>query len=325
MVQQSTIKSMRLMTTIDHFNLRSFDLNLLIAFDALMSEGSVTKAAKRLKVQQPAMSHSLSTLRILLQDELFIRVGQVMHPTAKAKSLALPVRQALRQAQLALSGGSAFDPATEERTFRIAMTPEIEMLLVPELTTRLRQLAPGMKVLARIFSYNGGEPVLEDGSIDLSVGCTFAKTSRRLFETLYEVGVSCCFNPALLKLSNPITLEQYLNADHALISQSESLQGCIKEALEMANIELNVVAAATAFMPVLSAAAASPIIATVPTKIAERYAPLLDLQISPVPVDLSLPPVHMVWAAHADADPVNAWLRQQVRECLSCPEIRHAA
>src|SRR5690349_9409488 len=118
---------MRLMVTIDHFNLRSFDLNLLIAFDALISEGSVTKAAQRLKIQQPAMSHSLSTLRVLLQDELCIRVGQVMQPTAKARSLAVPVRQALRQAQLALSGGEAFDPATEERTFRIGMTPEVEL------------------------------------------------------------------------------------------------------------------------------------------------------------------------------------------------------
>ncbi len=71
---------MWLMTTIDHFNLRSFDLNLLVAFDALMAEGNVTRAARRLKIQQPAMSHSLSTLRILLQDELFIRVGQVMQP-----------------------------------------------------------------------------------------------------------------------------------------------------------------------------------------------------------------------------------------------------
>lgn len=237
----------------------------------------------------------------------------------------MPVRQALRQAQLALSGGAAFDPATEEHIFRIAMTPEIEMLLVPELTARLRRHAPGIKVLTRIFSYNGGEPTLEDGSIDLSVGCTSVKTSRRQFEALYDVEVSCCFNPNLLKLSNPISLEQFLSADHAVISQSDSLQGCIKEALEMVNIELNVVTAATTFMPVLSAAAASPIIATLPTKIAQRYAPLLGLDISPIPVTLNFPPVNMVWAAHADADPVNAWLRQQVRECLSCPDIACAA
>ena len=83
---------MCLMTAIDHFNLRSFDLNLLIAFDAMMTESSVTRAAHRLKFGQPAMSHALSTLRMLMQDELFIRVGQVMQPTARARSLAVPVR-----------------------------------------------------------------------------------------------------------------------------------------------------------------------------------------------------------------------------------------
>lgn len=305
------------MTSIDHFNLRSFDLNLLVAFDALISEGSVTKAAKRLKIQQPAMSHSLSTLRVLLQDDLFIRIGQQMQPTARAKSLAVPVRQALRAAQLALTGGAAFDPVIEERTFRIAMSPEQEMLLLPELTTRLRQNAPGVRVLARVFSYDAAEPSLEDGTVDLAVGCSYQRTSRRLFETLYEAEFACCFNPALLDLATPLRLDAYLAARHAVISQNETLQGCIKDALEFAGVELDVVLAAPGFMAVLAAAEASPVVATVPRRIAERYAPMLGLAVGPVPVPLVMPAIHMVWAAHADADPANAWLRAQVRDSLS--------
>jgi LysR family transcriptional regulator, mexEF-oprN operon transcriptional activator len=309
------------MATIDHFNLRSFDLNLLVAFDALISEGSVTKAAQRLKIQQPAMSHLLSTLRVLLQDELFIRVGQVMQPTARARSLAVPVRQALRQAQLALTGGPAFDPATEERTFRIAMSPEIELLLIPDLTARLRRLAPGIKVLARVFPYEAMEPSLEDGSIDLAVGCTYTKTSRRSFETLYETHFSCCYNPALLDLPYPVGLDAYLAAEHATISQNETLQGCIKDALEIASVELDVVMAGPGYMSVLSAAQVSPVIATVPSRIAERYGPLLGLEVSPLPVPLSFPPVNMVWANHADGDAANGWLRQQIREIVNCVGI----
>ncbi|MGV1754979.1 LysR family transcriptional regulator [Agrobacterium sp. CG674] len=309
------------MTTIDHFNLRSFDLNLLVAFDALMAEGNVTKAARRLKVQQPAMSHSLSTLRVLLQDELFIRVGQVMQPTARARSLAAPVRHALRQAQMALIGNFAFDPATEERTFRIAMSPEIELLLIPELTMRLRRDAPGIKVLARVFPYEAMEPSLEDGSIDIAVGCTYTKTSRRSFETLYEPEMACCYNPALLPLSNPVELSNYLSADHATISQNETLQGCIKDALELAGVELNVIAAAPGYMSVLSAAQIAPVIATVPSRIADRYAALLGLKVSPLPVSLSFPSVKMVWASHADGDPANGWLRHQVRDSLVRTEV----
>lgn len=309
------------MTTIDHFNLRSFDLNLLVAFDALMAEGSVTKAARRLKIQQPAMSHSLSTLRVLLQDELFIRVGRIMQPTARARSLAIPVRQALRQAQLALTGGESFDPTTEERTFRVAMSPEIELLLIPDLAARLRRLAPGIKVLARVFPSDAMEPSLEDGSIDLAVGCTYTKTSRRSFEKLYETGMACCFNPGLMALSSPVSLEDYLSAEHSTISQNETLQGCIKEALEIAGVELNVVAAAPGYMSVLSAAQISPVIATVPARIAERYAPLLGLQVSPLPLSLSFPSVSMVWAKHADGDAANGWMRQQIRDSLACNGI----
>lgn len=309
------------MTTIDHFNLRSFDLNLLVAFDALIAEGNVTKAARRLKIQQPAMSHSLSTLRVLLQDELFIRVGQVMQPTARARSLAAPVRHALRQAQMALTSNFAFDPATEERTFRIAMSPEIELLLIPELTMRLRRDAPGIKVLARVFPYEAMDPSLEDGSIDIAVGCTYSKTSRRSFEILYEPEVACCYNPALQALSNPVELSDYLSAEHATISQNETMQGCIKDALELADVELNVITAAPGYMSVLSAAQVAPVIATVPSRIADRYAALLGLEVSPLPLSLTFPPVKMVWANHADSDPANGWLRQQIRESLSCNSV----
>ena len=82
------LQSTQLMRPIDHFDLRSFDLNLLIAFDALMEERSVTRAAARLRVRQPAMSHSLSVLRMLLQDELFVRDGAIMRPTARALNIA---------------------------------------------------------------------------------------------------------------------------------------------------------------------------------------------------------------------------------------------
>lgn len=93
------------------------------------------------------------------------------------------------------------------------------------------------------------------------------------------------------------------------------MQGRIKEALEVAGVDLEVVMATPGFM--LAAAQASPVVATVPRRIAERNGPLLGLEVSPLPFALSLPPVNMVWATHADSDPANAWLRQQVRDGLA--------
>ncbi|KJF73758.1 LysR substrate-binding domain-containing protein [Agrobacterium arsenijevicii] len=304
------------MQTIDHFNLRSFDLNLLIAFDAMMEEMSVTRAARRLKIQQPAMSHNISTLRTLFQDELFIRVGQEMKPTARALNLAGPVRQALRQAQAAVMTADVFDPATERRTFRLGMSSEVELLLLPDLTARLREIAPGIGILVR----NGQEQeitgMLDTGVIDMAVGCAYSKEQRHHCEPLYSSSVLCCFNPALLDLPNPVGLDVYMQAKHAVISQTDSLHGCIKDALELTGVEIDVVAAAPDFLSVLATARSSAVLATVSSRIALRYAPMLGLEISPVPVTLKFPPVAMVWTLQTDADAGAVWLRQQIREAM---------
>ncbi|MDK1490091.1 LysR family transcriptional regulator [Sinorhizobium sp. 7-81] len=313
------------MEVIDHFNLRSFDLNLLIAFDAMMEEGSVTKAARRLKIQQPAMSHNLSTLRVLFQDDLFVRIGQIMQPTARARALAGPIRLALKQAQAALLAADVFDPATERRIFRLGLSCEAELLLLPDLTALLRRMAPGIRLLVRTCTPDEVDAMLSAGTIDMAVGCTYAPTSRYISEVLYEAEVLCCFNRGLLPLPSPVTLDTYLQADHVVISQSESLHGCVKDALEHAGTELNVVAAAPDFMSVLATASLSPVIATVSSRIAERYGPLLGLEVSPVPLALRFPPVTMVWPLHSDNDPAGVWLRQHIRACLSAsvPQLPH--
>jgi DNA-binding transcriptional LysR family regulator len=316
MMLSSAIKSISFMQVIDHFNLRSFDLNLLVAFDAMMEEMSVTRAAQRLKIQQPAMSHNISTLRTLFQDELFIRVGQVMKPTARALHLAAPVRQALRQAQAAVLMADEFDPATEQRTFRLGLSSEVELLLLPDLTARLRDIAPGIRILARGGDADEVDAMLEAGVIDLSVGCSYLPDSRHHSEQLYQSSVLCCFNPQLLTLANPVGRNDYMTAKHAVISQTDSLHGCVKDALEHAGAALEVVAAAPDFMSILATARSSAVIATLSSRIALRYGPLLGLEVSPVPLALSFPPVAMVWPLHMDSDLGCAWLRQQIREAI---------
>ncbi len=304
------------MNTIDHFNLRSFDLNLLIAFDALVETGSVTKAAQRLKIQQPAMSHSLATLRILLEDPLFVRVGHVMQPTPRARAFATPVRNILRQAQETLTAVSIFDPATEERTFRLALSPEADLLLLPELTRHLCQIAPGIRLLSRTAAPEQVDGLLGLGEVDLAIGCINGSDSRHTSEKLYEAEVMCCFKEHLLALDNPLGLDDYLGAKHAVITHTDSLHGCIRDALQFSGIDLDVVVASPDFVTVLSAATISPVIATVPSRIAESFAPLLGLAVSPAPVKLVFPPVSMTWSIYADSDQANMWLRRQIRLVL---------
>ncbi|WP_104204297.1 LysR family transcriptional regulator [Billgrantia saliphila] len=305
------------MHTIDHFNLRSFDLNLLIAFDAMMQELSVTRAAAKLRIGQPAMSHSLSTLRLLLQDELFVRVGQRMQPTARARALAVPIRMALQQAQSALSERDSFCPETEQRTFRLGLSGEMELLLLPDLVACIQSTAPGIKFLSRTATPGTVDAMLDAGEIDVAIGCSDYLASRYRGESLMDAEVACCFNPSLLPFRNPLDRDTYLGARHAVLSQSDSIHGCIREALEHIGVTLDVVMAAPDFMPVLSAASQTALVATVPRRIGERYGPMLGLQVSPVPLALNFPPVNMIWPVHVDKDPSLVWLRAQIRQVLS--------
>jgi DNA-binding transcriptional LysR family regulator len=305
------------MSSIDHFNLWSFDLNLLVAFDALMREHSVTRAATRLKIKQSAMSHNLSTLRLLLDDELFIRVGQVMKPTPRALALALPIGRLLEQAQHAITTRETFRPQEETRTFSIGFSSELEVLLMPSLTAQVQSYAPGIKLLARPAQPEEVHRMLDDGVIDLAIGCFGDGAERHRRKLLFEQSLTCCFNPKLLDLAVPISQSAYLAQRHALVSQNASIRGCLEYAMRTANVEVDVVMAAPEFLTVLSTVMSTPVIATLPSRIANCYGPLMGLATSPVPFDFTVTPISMVWAAHSDRDPASEWLRQQVEPILA--------
>ncbi|MES2259330.1 MAG: LysR family transcriptional regulator [Pseudomonadota bacterium] len=302
------------MSAINHFNLRSFDLNLLIAFDVLMQERSVTLAAAKLRLQQPAMSHNLSTLRMLLDDELFIRVKQTLQPTTKALALAGPIRQVLEQAQDALLMRDGFDAAREERTFRIGLTNGLEVLLLPELLRQFRHIAPGVRLLARSVDAKDARQMLDRGEIDIGVGCFDKIDGWHRQEYLFEETVTCCYNPRLLQLETPLTEATYVRVPHAVVSFRDSLGGCLEEALNKINAELNVVAAAPNFLAVLSMVAQSPIVTTLPTRIALHYAPMFDLKAVAAPLPFGANPITLVWHALSERDSGCQWLRNKVRE-----------
>jgi LysR family transcriptional regulator, mexEF-oprN operon transcriptional activator len=310
------LQSTQLMRSIDHFDLRSFDLNLLIAFDALMEERSVTRAAARLRVRQPAMSHSLSVLRMLLQDELFVRDGSIMRPTARALNIAPAVRSTLRQMEDILRWKEPFDPSREDRTFRLGFSSDVELLVMPDLTARLRSIAPGIRLLGRQAERAEVHRLLDEGELDIAVGCFEPGASRYRCRYLFEQTLSCCFNPKLLDLSVPIDLEAYVSLGHALVTLRDDLRGCLADALLRSNAELNVVVASSNFLAILSIASQAPVLATLPSKMAQRYAPGFGLTVSPVPLKMQVAPVAMVWSARADREAGSLWLRTQIKQIL---------
>jgi LysR family transcriptional regulator, mexEF-oprN operon transcriptional activator len=282
-----------------------------------MKERSVTKAAAKLKIQQPAMSHNLATLRLLLQDELFVRVGQTMRPTSRALALAEGVHQLLAQAHELLLTSQPFDPAREERIFRIGFSSELEVILMPPLAAHLHQHAPGIRVQTHAATPENVFHMLDDHFIDFAVGCYTEGSSRYRHKELFQQSLSCCYNPKLIKVRGALSSAQYLSTRHALVSQKYEIQGCLDDALRRKGVKLDVAMAAPEFLTVLTAASAAPFIATLPTRIAKRYASIFGLTVCDVPIRLDVSPIAMIWSAHADREPAFCWIKEQISPIIA--------
>lgn len=305
------------MEPIDSFDLRLFDLNLLVAFDALMRERSVTKAAERMRVGQPAMSHSLSTLRMLLQDKLLVRVGNTMTPTRRALLLHERVAEGLAALQGAVRLSEKFDPSCEERTFRLGFSSDVELVLMPELMALLRTQAPGIRIVGHLAAAQEVERSLDEGALDVAIGCFTPHGNRFRLRRLYEQELVCLWQPDLLELSSPLTRESYLAAPHVAMTLDDNLRGCLDAALTEIGERLNVVAASAQFLGVLSIVANAPVMATLPSGIARLHADRFGLSMAAPPLELKLPPISLLWSMRLDADPGAAWLRDRISDCLA--------
>src|SRR5476651_2878341 len=173
-------------------DLRRVDLNLLIVFETLMHERSVTRAAEKLFLGQPAISAALSRLRGLFDDPLFVRTGRSMEPTARAAEIFALLSPALDSISTAVSRASEFDPATSTAVFRIGLSDDAEFALMPPLLKRLRSEAPGIVLVVRRVNYILMPALLASGEISIGVSYTNdlpANAKRKVLRTSARVGI----------------------------------------------------------------------------------------------------------------------------------------
>ena len=301
------------MAGIDHFNLRSFDLNLFLAFDAIMIERNVTRAAKRLRVRQPAMSHSLSTLRMLFQDELFVRRGQIMEPTPYAQQLAGPVRKVLAQAQDTLTTRTRLAMLSQQRVFRIALSSHLAATILPDLFAEIRAEAPNVQLVVRETDKNAVPDMLKRGHYEIGIGCFEVNHGWINQEILFPESHVCCFNSKLLEIGNTIGTEEYFELPHITVATKEDPFGCLDKTFAELGRSPNVAMSVSHFLPATTTAARVPVLTTLPATLATRYAAPLGLTVSPLPFDVETDPVSMVWHSRLDGDDSVVWLRGRIR------------
>jgi len=302
--------------SIDHANLGRLDLNLLVAFDALLTERSVTRAAARVGLGQSAMSHNLARLRSLFGDELFTRGGDGMRPTPRAMALADPVRVTLAQIQAAVLQREAFDPATADRAFRIGLPDSIEVAVVPALIEHMQAAAPGVRLRLRSTNRTSILEELDSGGLDLGIGVFDHGQTHHKRRHLYTDSFLCLFSTEQLELAPPISLQDYLRWPHVLTSQGEA-RGAVDGALAKHKLRRSIVMTTPGFMAVPFVVRRARVIATMPSRLARYFSEAFGLVTSPVPIDLPNFTISLLWHASFDHDPAHSWLRQTVTGVVS--------
>jgi DNA-binding transcriptional LysR family regulator len=310
--------------TISERDLRKIDLNLLVAFHVLVREKSVSRAAERLFLGQPAMSGALSRLREILQDELLVRTARGMEPTTKALAVHAQLAPALESIQAALFDQPRFDPATDSRTFTLGMRDWVEVWLMPVLLEHMQRAAPLVRIAVRASDLHRGTQMLENDEMDLGVSVFPEGPSWQRRERLATMPYLSVYDGRRLGLGAPIALDQFLSYPHLFTSPQGEFHGNIDEALVKLGRQRTVLYNTTRFgaLPFLLKRVA--VIATVPVMAAQRWAERFDLTVSPVPFELNPFELSLIWHGKRDGDPGLQWLIGVIREIVET-ELRETS
>jgi DNA-binding transcriptional LysR family regulator len=287
------------------------DLNLLAAFDALMDERNVTRAAVRVGVSQPAMSAALSRLRSLFDDPLFLRSAEGLLPTPRARDLAGPVSTALRQLELVLVKKPAFDPAEAVLDFSVGLSDYPAFVLLPALATALEKQAPGVSLRVHSFSSrDSAVDLLDAGTIDAAVGVPPTQAESRI---LTRPLLSDDF-VTIVRRDHPsarrgMSMKAFLSLSHVLVSPEGDGHGLVDEALAQVGKRRRLALTLPQMFAAPAVVARTDLTATVMKRVALHSSARRNLTLFPPPVALPEVVFDLLWHRRNDTHPAQVWLR----------------
>lgn len=288
-------------------NLHSLDLNLLVALDALLREASVSRAAMRIGLSQPATSHALQRLRELIGDPLLVRTGARMELTPRAQALRSPLAQALDQVR-GLFTRDEFDAARSERHFRLMMPDLAVELLMPPLMAKVTKLAPNVTIDVvpwrgpAIFSPEFARTI----DLVISIGDAFKGFHRQRLYTDSDALAVRRGHPAASRLKKK---ETFLAARHVAVVIRGQNQDLIDVWLRPEGIERRIALVVPGYIEALHVAARTDLVAFVPRRLIAALQKQLSLQTVPPPFDPGMDEQYLFYPTRAQMDPGSIWLR----------------
>jgi DNA-binding transcriptional LysR family regulator len=296
-------------------NWNAFDLNLLVVFDAIMQEKTLTRAGQRLGMSQPAVSHALARLRHTLKDDLFVRTPEGMRPTPRAERMAGPARAALHELQITLETDE-FDASQAARSFIVAVNNSAARAVVPPLVRRMAKLAPSIVLDVRPLGRLNMLDQLDGGEIELALGTLTDGGDRfkcvGLLDDEYAVLLS---GDHPLADEPDLSLEDFAALPHIDVTSGDEDTRFIDEALAECGLA-RLVSAKLPLHSLVSVLIGSPALAVLPRRVAADLVAVCAVTMRPLPFASPRVALSMIWHRRLDNHPAHRWLRGTLRDAV---------
>jgi len=292
------------------------ELNLLPVFDALVAERSVTLAAERLHVSQPAISRALGKLRAHFGDPLFLRTAKGMEPTPRALEIAEGVTRALQELRDATAARTSLNHRTAARTMRISMSDYESLVLLPNIFRRIADEAPGIRLAVIRTAPEQARKSLARGEIDLFIGQQRIAANPFYSQALFDEPFVCLVRRDHAFASRAPTVARFCAARHILVfpGGTGEMRGLVDKALHKTGRSRLVVLSLPHFLAAPHLLEAGDAVLTLPRRAALIYEKLLRLKCFPPPLRIEHYSVAMLWHQRQHADPVAQWLRSAIAD-----------
>lgn len=303
------------MPDISNSKLRKIDGTLLLVFAEAYRLRKLTAVSQRLGMTQSAVSHALSRLREIFEDELFLRRPLGVEPTQRARELASRIDTIVRLTRETLADGDAFDPATSSREFRMTGLDSATVLLGSRLIALCRRSAPNVRLTFRSMAQKEALRALSDGDVDLAACLVWTQSPDFRIEPLYRESYRVAARRNHPKIGRTLDLRTYVALDHVLVSVTGDPVGVVDRTLAAKGYGRRVVATLPMFLPALAAVAQSDAIVTMPAQLVETYKKPFGLRSYEPPLPIRPFTLSAVWHRRNDVDPGLRWFISQLRAC----------
>lgn len=298
-------------TAVENLNL---DMNLLVVFDAIFSERNISLAAERLELAQPTVSNALNRLRRITGDPLFVRTSRGMEPTPHAERIAQPLRQVLATLRGTLKASRGFDPATAERTFTLFLTDLGEAFFLPRLLTRLRTLAPGVKLVTLPIPESNPQSALENGEVDIAIGNLPKLKTGFYQQRLFREHYICIARADHPLFDGKMTAEKFGRASHAVVLPQGTGHGIVEQTMLKLGLRERIMLRVQNFLVLPTIVANTDLVAIVPHSVASELSAEHPLKLVVPPIPLPEFDIKQCWHGRFHNDDGNQWLRAQIAE-----------